>query len=260
VTGATSGLGRHVVRELAGAGATVLVHGRDPARTERLAQVLGGRAYVADVASLAEVRRLATEVREREPRLDVLVNNAGVGPGSDRRRRMESADGLELLFAVNHLAHFVLTLELLPLLEASAPARIVNVSSAAQAPIDFGDPLLERSYEGFRAYAQSKLAQVAFTYELAERLSVRGADVSVTALHPASLMDTRMVREGWGEAWTSVEEGARPTLRLIADPARAGVSGRYFDGEREARPHAQARDPDARRRIWELSERLAGRA
>jgi NAD(P)-dependent dehydrogenase (short-subunit alcohol dehydrogenase family) len=198
------------------------------------------------------VRRLAGEVRERTDRLDVLVNNAGI----ITKGRELSADGHELTFAVNYLAGFLLTLELLPLLRASAPARVVNVSSIGQQAIDFSDPMMERGWSGYGAYAQSKLAQVLFTVELAEQ--VPAAEVTVNALHPATLMDTQMVRTTFGSARSTVREGADATLRLIEDPALDGMTGLYFNGQDEARADAQAYDPGARRRLWELSERLSG--
>jgi NAD(P)-dependent dehydrogenase (short-subunit alcohol dehydrogenase family) len=247
VTGSTDGLGRRVAEELAARGASVVVHGRDPARARRVAQEIGARrAVVADLASLDEVRRLAGEIE----RLDTLVNNAGI----IQPERAESADGVELTLAVNHLSHFLLTSLLLERLRE--PARIVNVASIGQAPLDFGDPQLERAYDAYTAYAQSKLAQIGFTLELAERLD--GREVTVNALHPATLMDTKMVLETLGRARSSVEEGVAAVMRLVADPALDGVSGRYFDGQEESRAHPQAYDPEARRRLWELSERLAG--
>ena len=253
VTGATSGLGRAVAGALAEQGHEVLVHGRDPAKVDRTVGELGGgaRGYTADLASLEATRDLADEVLRREDRLEVLVNNAGVA-ATERR---ESADGVELDFAVNHLAHFVLTGRLLPLLERSAPARVVNVASIGQAPIDWDDPLLERGWEGFRAYAQSKLAQIMITFDLAERLP---AGVTTNALHPATLMDTNMVRESFGRAMSSVDDGIGPVLQLAVGDAVGEVSGRFFDMDRESRAHAQAYDPDARARLWRLSAELAG--
>jgi NAD(P)-dependent dehydrogenase (short-subunit alcohol dehydrogenase family) len=249
VTGSTDGLGRRVAAELVRRGASVLIHGRDLAKAETVARESGaGGSLVADLADLDQVRALADEAGE----LDTLVNNAGtiVSP------RRESAQGHELTFAVNHLAHFLLTLRLLPALRE--PARVVNVASIGQAPIDFDDVMLERAYEPYRAYAQSKLAQVMFTFELAERL--RGRELTVNALHPATLMDTKMVLDNMGRPQTSVEEGVEATLRLVADPELDGVSGRFFDGLRESAAHDQAYDPEARRRLWELSERLTGLA
>jgi NAD(P)-dependent dehydrogenase (short-subunit alcohol dehydrogenase family) len=262
ITGATDGLGRGLAAELAAAGARLLIHGRDEQRgRETIAEIAGKTAnddlhlLLADLASLEEVSLLAERVTREHGRLDVLVNNAGIGttlPGDGRR--MESRDGYELRFAVNYLAGYLLTRRLLPLLERSAPARIVNVSSAGQAPIDFDDVMLERRYDGVQAYCQSKLAQIMFTFDLAEELAGRG--VSATCLHPATYMPTKMVRAAGVEPISSLQEGVRATLRLVADPELAGVTGRYFNGLRAAGPHPQAEDPDARRRLRELSDRL----
>jgi|tagenome__1003787_1003787.scaffolds.fasta_scaffold20779260_2 NAD(P)-dependent dehydrogenase (short-subunit alcohol dehydrogenase family) len=261
ITGATDGLGRGLAADLAGRGARVLVHGRDPARVERAARSVGAAgSYVADLASLAEVRRLAEEVARDESELCVLINNAGIGstlPGDGKR--MESADGYELRFAVNYLAGFLLTRLLQPVLIAAAPgARIVNVASAGQWPIDFDDVMLERSYDGTRAYAQSKLAQVMFTFDLADRLGDAG--VTANALHPSTYMPTKMVLHARGSGVDSLEGGVAATARLAADPALDGMTGRYFNRMTEARAEEQAYDTDARRRLWELSEHLTGLA
>jgi NAD(P)-dependent dehydrogenase (short-subunit alcohol dehydrogenase family) len=253
VTGATDGLGRRLAEELSG-GATVIAHGRNPDRLARLRDELGIETVQADLAELRQVDRMADEAIERLDRLDVLVNNAGVGSGSQRRRREVSADGLELRFAVNYLAGYHLTRRLVPLLVKSAPARIVNVASAGQYPIDFDDPLLTQSYEGVRAYAQSKLAQIMFTVDLAAELADQ--QVTANALHPATYMDTTMVRDAGVRPVSSVDEGAAATIRLITDPALDKVSGRYFSGTREARPDPQAYDEQARARLRELSDDL----
>jgi NAD(P)-dependent dehydrogenase (short-subunit alcohol dehydrogenase family) len=261
ITGSTDGLGLETARALIGKGVTVLLHGRGPQQIERALATLN-RPYrthglVADLSSLDEVRRLGRDVARRFDRLDGLVNNAGIALGDGPRR--ESRDGYELTFAVNYLSHFLLSLELLPLLRASAPARIVNVASVGQAPIDFDDVMLERSYDGFRAYAQSKLAQIAFTFELAERLGAAAdAGVTVNALHPATLMDTKMVRQSFGRVLSSVDEGVEALVRLVIDRELDGTSGTYFDGLTESAADPQAYDPDARRRLWDLSARLTG--
>jgi NAD(P)-dependent dehydrogenase (short-subunit alcohol dehydrogenase family) len=253
ITGATAGLGRQLADDLSARDWSVLVHGRDERKVRDVAGAVGGTGYVADLASLDEVGRLATEVGEANERLDVLVNNAGI----IEPQRWLSPDGHELTFAVNYLAGFRLTLDLLPLLRAAAPARIVNVSSVGQSRIDFDDLMLEHGYSGRRAYSQSKLAQILFTFELAERLPAE--EVTVNALHPATLMDTQMVRGSFGRSMSTVREGADATLRLVTDPALEGVSGRYFNGQHEDRADAQAYDAEARRRLWTLSEELVGR-
>jgi NAD(P)-dependent dehydrogenase (short-subunit alcohol dehydrogenase family) len=257
VTGATDGLGRAVAAELGRGGATVLVHGRDDARGRETIAEIGGDAhwYRADLASLDDVRDLAARVRANHDGLDVLVNNAGVGttlPGDGAR--LESADGYELRFAVNYLSHFLLTRLLLPVLGAGA--RVVNVASAGQAPIDFDDVMLERGYDPTRAYCQSKLAMVMHAFDLADEL--RDAGVTANALHPGTYMPTKMVLHAGVDPHDSLETGVRSTMRLAVASELDGVSGRYFDRLTEARANAQAYDEDARRRLRELSERLAG--
>jgi NAD(P)-dependent dehydrogenase (short-subunit alcohol dehydrogenase family) len=260
VTGSTDGVGRMVARRLGEAGARVLVHGRDRDRGERVVANIaaaGGTAefLAADLASLTEVRRLADAVRQNTDRLDVLINNAGVGTGGARASRQTSADGHELRFAVNYLAGFLLTHLLLPLIRDSAPARIVNVASAGQQEVDFRDIMLTRGYSGTRAYCQSKLAQIMFTIDLADELA--GTGVTVNALHPATYMDTTMVRRAGVTPWSSVEEGADAILNLATSPALVGRSGRYFNGQREARAEAQAYDAAARRHLKAISLELA---
>jgi NAD(P)-dependent dehydrogenase (short-subunit alcohol dehydrogenase family) len=266
VTGATDGVGRLVAHGLARGGARVLVHGRDAdkgaAVMAEIRAATGSDKLVfvrADLAALIEVRALAGDVLEATDQLDILVNNAGVGSKSaNGSGRETSRDGHELRFAVNHLAHFLLTLLLLPTLQRSAPARIVNVSSAGQQPIDFDDVMLTRGYDGQRAYRQSKLAQILFTVELAERLA--GTDVTVTCLHPSTYMNTTMVRTSGQTPISKVEDGAEAVLRLATAPELAGVTGKYFNVAREARADAQAYDADARTALWELSQRLTGLA
>jgi len=259
VTGSTDGVGRWVAERLGAGGARVIVHGRDRARGEAVAERIaksGGSALflAADLASLAEVRELAENVRRESDGIDVLLNNAGVGTAG--RVREVSADGIEHRFAVNYLAGFLLTRLLLPLIEARAPSRIVNVSSAGQQAIDFGDVMLTRGYSGVRAYCQSKLAQILFTFDLAEELKAR--NVTVNALHPATYMDTTMVRKSGVQPVSTVEEGGEAVMHLVASPVLEGQSGLYFSGLRQQRANAQAYDPSARRRLRALSFELVG--
>ncbi len=261
VTGSTDGVGRMVAEHLGEAGMRVLVHGRSRERGAEVVEAIrksGGNVEFlqADLSALSQVRRLAENVREKTDRLDILINNAGIGTAGRSAEREVSSDGYELRFAVNYLAGFLLTRLLLPLLTASAPARIVNVASAGQQAIDFSDVMLTHGYSGTRAYCQSKLAQIMFTIDLAEEL--RGSGVTVNALHPASYMNTTMVRRAGIEPWSSVEQGAEAILRLAASPNLEGRSGRYFDGLREGRANSQAYDADARRRLKQLSEELTG--
>jgi NAD(P)-dependent dehydrogenase (short-subunit alcohol dehydrogenase family) len=263
VTGSTDGVGRAVARSLAEAGAEVFVHGRDADRgRDAVAEIEagGGRArfVAADLSDLAEVRALAEAVTGSAPRLDLLVNNAGIGAGRPGAPRLANAAGCEMRFAVNYLAGFALTMRLMPLLRASAPARIVNVASVGQQAIDFDDVMLTRGYSGARAYMQSKLAQVMFTFDLAARLE--GTGVTVNCLHPATYMATTMVRDAGVTPWSTVEQGARAILNLATSPALEGRSGLYFDGLEESRANAQAYDPKARERLRALSLELAGLA
>ena len=236
VTGATDGLGRALARELVQAGDTVLIHGRDPERGAQALDYTGAsELFLADFASLDQVRALAAAV----PPVDVLVNNAGLGFGDGRE---ESADGLELRFQVNYLAGYLLAREL-------KPPRVVNVASAGQAPIDFDDPMITRGYSGDRAYCQSKLAQIMHAFDLAE------AGVTANALHPATFMPTKMVVDAGIDPLSSLEQGVAATLALVQ---RTDGSGRYFNGEVEARADAQAYDADARARLRALSGEYLG--
>jgi len=263
VTGATDGLGKRVARDLATKGAKVLLHGRSKERAEATLREIREETdndkleyYLADFSSLKEVRHLAAEICSKHERLDVLVNNAGIGAGKGGGTNRElSRDSHELRFAVNYLAPFLLTNLLLPLLCASVPARIITVASEMQTPIDFDDLMLEGGYAGVRAYAQSKLALISFTFELAERLE--GTGVGANCLHPATFMPTKMVYEAFVSPINTIEQGTDATVRLIASPELEGVTGRYFDGQRESRAiWKQAYDPEARKRLWTLSERL----
>lgn len=260
VTGATSGIGLVAARALAAQGATVILHGRNPAKTAAVAATVQGKVEtaIADLSSMAEVRKLAADVRARFPRLDVLLNNAG----AINQKRVVTVDGLELTFAANHLAYFLLTQELLPMLGPGA--RIVNVASEASraAKLDVNDLQFERSYSGWTAYATSKLENILFTFELARRLP---KGVTANALHPGAIASNFAQNAGWmGTAWKLLspflrteEKGARTSIYLASSPEVEGVSGKYFIDCREKRARKNAYDADLARKLWEASERLA---
>lgn len=272
VTGATSGIGYETALGLARAGARVGLVGRDAGRTEdsarRIRAEVSGASldiFVADLSSQAEVRRLASAVRADFPRLDVLVNNAG----AIFDRRQTTADGRERTWALDHLAYVLLTLELLDLLKGSAPARIVNVASAAhnRGKIDFDDVEGARSYGALKAYSQAKLGNLLFTYALARRLE--GSGVTVNALHPG-VVATGFARDtgGWfGMAWSMIRpfliapsDGATTSIFLATAPDVAGVSGRYFAKGRETASSAYSRDREVQERVWDLSLAQVGQA
>jgi NAD(P)-dependent dehydrogenase (short-subunit alcohol dehydrogenase family) len=257
ITGATDGLGRALAHELAAQGATLIVHGRSKEKGEKLLAELRALTtddkltyLLADFARLSDVERMADEVLGFD-RLDVLVNNAGVG----LTRREESADGYEMTFQVDYLAGYVLAGRLAPLLVTSAPARIVNVSSYGQAPIDFDDPMQTQYYDGVFAYCQAKLAQILHVIDLSDALADRG--VTANAVHPAPYMATKMTMGRFAVRIT-VEQGMRNVLRVIADPELDGVTGRWFNQREDERAQEQAYDPRARARLRALSEELTG--
>ena len=260
LSGATDGLGRALAHELAGPDRLLILHGRDPDKGAALldelrARVPGARLEFecADFSSLRQIQELADRLLRR-PRLDILVNNAGIGVELARR---SSQDGLELTFQVDYLSTYILSCRLASLLVSSGPARIVNVTSAGQAPIDFDDVLLEQNWDGGQAYCQAKLAQIMSTFDLAALLS--DTQVTVNALHPASYMPTKIVTHLFTPRST-VADGVRHTLRLIDDPALARVTGTYFNRDSVAQAHAQAYDHDARRQLRAVSEKLTGTA
>ena len=264
ITGSTDGVGRYVASELAKQGARVLIHGRDAGRARTLIDEMMRRGhaaptfYQADLSALAEVRQLAAAIQADHRRLDIFVSNAGIGSMNGGSERRESADGHELRFAVNYLSGFLLVHLLLPLIKAAAPSRIVNVASLGQHPIDFDDVMITRNYSGSRAYAQSKLAQIMFTIDLAGEL--RGTGVTVNSLHPATYMDTTMVRAGGIAPMSTVEQGGAAILHLVSGDDVAGKSGLFFNGMNEAKANPQAYDDAARRRLRKISLELTGSA
>jgi NAD(P)-dependent dehydrogenase (short-subunit alcohol dehydrogenase family) len=262
ITGSTDGVGRYVATQLATAGAKVLIHGRDRARAKTLSDEIkragGGEPvfYQADLSSLADTRKLADAVLADHRRLDVFISNAGIGSQNNGPARQTSADGHELRFAVNYLSGFLLAHRLLPLLKASAPSRIVNVASLGQHPIDFDDVMITKGYNGSRAYAQSKLSQIMFTIDLAEAL--KGSGVTVNSLHPATYMNTTMVRAGGITPMSTVEQGGEAILHLVTGDDVVNKSGLFFNGMNEAKANPQAYDAEARKRLRALSLELTG--
>jgi len=254
ITGASDGLGRALASELARAGHHLIVHGRDAGRLAGIARETGAVAIRADLSCLDEVRGLASRAADHAARIDVLVNNAGVGFGAPGAGRELSRDGYELRLAVNYLAPYLLTRLLLPALRRSGSARVINVASAGQRPVDLDDLMMQREYDGVEAYRRSKLALIAHTFDLADELA--GAGITANCLHPASLMPTTMVRESRYGVIDSLEQGLHATLRLVVDPDLDGVSGAYFNGTKPARALDQAYDPAFRARLRERTEEL----
>jgi NAD(P)-dependent dehydrogenase (short-subunit alcohol dehydrogenase family) len=273
VTGGTNGIGKATATGLARMGATVMVTGRDEARgaaaVSEIKRASGNNAVellLADFASLAQVRQLAATVQAKSDRLDVLINNAGVW----QRTRTETVDGIETTFAVNHLAPFLLTNLLLPVLRRSAPARIVNVASVGHSYVSLNIDDLEgrRGYNQQRAYNQSKLANVLFTYELARRL--QGTSVTINALHPG-WVNTNMTQNTGGIAavmntlarpWQlTPERGAQTSIYLASSPAVEGVNGTYWDHkQQETRTSNESYNQRLAQRLWRVSAELTGLA
>ena len=256
VTGSTGGLGRETALALARQGDHVIIHGRNQQRaTEVLREIVkdgrgSARFYRADLGSLRETKRLAEMILADYDRLDVLVNNAGVFLPNTATRQV-TADGYELHFQVNYLAGYVLTNLLLPLLETSAPSRVVNVASG-QKPLDFEDLMLEKNYDGMEAYLRSKNAQIMMTFAMAPELAAR--NIAINALFPSGLMDTDMVIEAGFEPESSVETGRDALLQVINDDIG---TGKFFNVFEVGQAIPQASDADAQRKLLQASARLS---
>ena len=263
VTGSTDGIGKATALGLVRMGAKVLLHGRDPEKGRRvheeIARTTGSDQldlFIADLASQRQVRKLAVDVVEKHESLHVLINNAGTFQAEHRL----TEDGLETTFAVNYLAPFLLTHELLGLLKESSPSRIINVASIAHlnAKVDWNNLQGERSYDGFQAYALSKLGIVLFTYELAERL--KGSTVTANCLHPG-VIKTKLLLAGFGDYPGSLpEKGARTSIYLASSLDVKGISGEYFMECRPAKSSTLSYNKDLQERFWELAETFTGAA
>ena len=268
VTGATSGVGLKTAEGLAAAGARIVVAGRNEQKVAALVARLGPDtgSHVADLSNQDDVRRLAHEVQERYDRIDVLINNAG----AFYQRRQENAGGIEMTFALNHLAPFLLTNLLLDYLKAGGPARIVTVASFAHKgqKLDFDDLEGKRKYGGWKAYGRSKLANILFTYELARRLE--GTGVTANCLHPGFVASKfghnnggfvkGVIGLGQRMFAISEEKGALTSLHLASSAEADGVTGKYFVKSKEAASSAASHDKDAQARLWEISAEMVGLA
>lgn len=270
VTGATNGIGKETARGLARLGARVIIVGRDAEKTARVVREIqtdtgnvNVEAMLADLTLQTDVRSLAAQVNATLSRLDVLVNNAG----TIYMKREMTGEGIERTWALNHLAYFLLTDLLLPLLKASAPARIVNVSSSGHkgGKLDFDDLMMERNYRGFAHYNATKLANVLFTRELARRLA--GTGVTANAVHPGFVpaaftrgndLGSQMFLLVTRPFAKTLSEGAATSLYVATAPELDGITGRYFADSREAQPSPAAQDDDLARRLWTLSESQVG--
>lgn len=256
ITGATSGLGRTLARHLAIAGFDLVAHGRDERRLRTVASELAPlgvdvRTVHADMTEPDQVAAMARQVRELDVSLDVLVNNAAVGGGSDPTRREVNSGGHELRMVGNYLGPYQLNRALIPVLRRSPQGRIINVASIGQVPVDLDDIGFTQAYDGVEAYCRSKLALIMDTIDLATEVEASG--VTVNAIHPAHLMATTMVRDSGFVPATTVEDGALPVLRLALDSAVASTTGRYFDRFDVAEAHPQAYDADVRAGLRSLA-------
>ncbi len=257
VTGSTDGIGKLTALQIARQNAHVLVHGRNEVKVNNVVEEIKSKSdnkkvdgLTADFSSLNEVWKFAEELKKDYKKIDVLINNAGVGFADERY----SKDGYELRFAVNYLTPFLLTNLLLPEIKKAAPSRIVNVSSAGQSPVNFEDIMLEKNFNSTQAYCQSKLALIMFTIDLADKL--RDENITVNSLHPGTYLNTNMVRRSNISPWGEPETGADAEVFLAASPSLKNVTGKYFNVKSEARAESQAYDELARKRLWELSMKL----
>jgi len=257
-TGATDGLGRMTAERFAKQGARILLHGRNEEKgfntVEEIKQSTGNqdlKYFNGDFSSLQSVAQLPEKIIANNEKIDLLVNNAGIGGGPKSQKQRElSQDGYELRWSINYLAQVLLTEKLLPVINDDA--RIINVASVGQAPIDFNDINMEKHYEGYLAYERSKLALIMFTFDLAAELKEK--EIHVNALHPSTLMSTNMVSDHFGPAQTSVEKGFSAVEFLATSKDLEEVTGEYFEGKTQAQANPQAYDKEAREKLQQITK------
>jgi NAD(P)-dependent dehydrogenase (short-subunit alcohol dehydrogenase family) len=259
ITGSTDGIGKQTALDLAKTGATILLHGRNPARGERVLHEIrkatgNGRIeiFIADLASLKQVRSLAEQVYQKHNTLNVLINNAGVYENT----RKITQEGFEMSFAVNHLAPFLLTYLLLDLLKRGAPSRIINVTSMVHASsLDFENLQGEKHYSGYEAYSLSKLCNILFTYKLARKLE--GTGVTANCLHPG-VISTKLLKTGWGAGGSPVTQGSGTSVYLATAPELDSVTGKYFMNRKQNKSSGISYNQEAQTKLWQISEKLTG--
>ncbi len=255
ITGSTDGIGKQTALELAEMGATVIIHGRNSLRVKSVYEEIKNKTgndsidyFVADFSSLEEVKTLSHDIHQKYEKLDVLINNAGVY----ENERELSADGFEKTYAVNHLAHFLLTTLLMDLIKKSDYSRIINVASMAHASeLDFDNLNGEKFYDGSTAYSYSKLCNIMFTYYLAQKLI--GTNVTANCLHPG-VIGTKLLRAGWGIGGGSLREGCRTSVYLATSPEVENITGKYFVNSQQANSSSISYDKKLQKRLWDLSE------
>ncbi len=265
ITGATDGLGKMLAQDLAEENFRLLLHGRNATKLSALQKELQQNhpnlemtTYLGDFADLQNVRDMASRFLQNEARLDILINNAGIGAGGPQSKRQLSNDHYELRFAVNYLSPFLLTQLLLPLMKSTAVTnnnvRIVNVASVGQRRLDFSDLMLEKNYSGVNAYSQSKLAMIMSGFELAKELESTG--ITLNSLHPATLMPTKMTLEAFGYGMASIRQGVEATKYVALSHHLNSKTGLYLDGKTISRANAQAYDTTARQKLYQRSMEL----
>jgi NAD(P)-dependent dehydrogenase (short-subunit alcohol dehydrogenase family) len=261
ITGATDGVGKLVAHDLTkqNADATIILHGRNKEKLQETINEIKTTSnnnnidgFVADFSALEEVRKLAEDVLSKYSSINILINNAGAGFAAPRYGK----DGTETRMTVNYFAPFLLTRLLLPAIKNAAPSRIVNVSSAGQSSINFDDIMLNKNFDGVKAYTQSKLALIMFTIDLAEEL--KDDNVSVNALHPGTYLDTNMVNDAGITPLGTAQSGADAEIYLATSPGLKNITGKYFNVEHETKANAQAYDVNARKKLRELSLKITG--